>query len=413
MRSSPSTHVFSCSLLLLMLAACTAGGPTELEPAPPVITIAGVEAGARYAAPVTIQISVDRGSYEARLNGATFFSGSTVSAPGDYRLEVSARAGTATASRTVEFTLASASTLIIRMLDLGLGLAAQEGAGAGSGDAILLSDSSALGMRHAMIDAGVRGDHGALDPGWVARRLRTLGVDTLEFLQLTHAHADHFGGMEEILRQVRVRRFIYNGQVRTLSSYQTVLSLAQMRADSVIVPGAVREYRLGGGEGVTRLQIVPPLPTYIGTNTNAGGPLNEGSLGTSLTRGSFRMFFTGDGEYEANHRWRTQFADLSRDVTVLKVGHHGANNAVFDAGTTGPASWLTHTAPRVSLISSNGITHPRQRALTRLFQQPENRTYCTHVHGTIEIRVAPSGAFNLTVERNADANCLPGSDADT
>jgi beta-lactamase superfamily II metal-dependent hydrolase len=404
-------RLFPGFLLILLVGACGGDGPATPQPVAPTITISGVEPGQRYSEPVTIQITVDRGSYEATLNGAPFLSGRTVSAPGDYRLEVTARSGTAIATRTVEFSLQATSVLIIRMLDLG-----PEGLG-GGGDAILLTDSSGLGMRHAVIDAGPRGVAGVVDANFVAQRLQQLGVDTLEFLQLTHAHADHFGAMGPILERIHVRRFIYNGQIRSLVSYQAVLSLAQMRADSVIVPQAVREYRWGSGEQSTRFAIIPPLASYLQfddpSHPQYHARLNEGSLGTALTRGSFRMFFTGDGEYEANHRWRTQFAGHTTNLEVLKVGHHGANNAIFDVGTTGPSSWLTQTAPRVSIVSSNGISHPRVRALNRLQQQPNNRTYCTHVHGTIMIRVALTGDYNVAVERNANADCVPGSAADT
>jgi beta-lactamase superfamily II metal-dependent hydrolase len=391
----------------LLLGACGDSPVTPDTPAP-VITVGGVEHGRSYGEPVTIQVGVDRGSFDARLNGDLFFSGSTVRAPGGYRLEVSARNGTATRDTVVEFSISAESMLIIRMLDLGpiaLG---------GSGDAIVLTDSSALGRRHAVIDAGVPGTGpNQYDYAFVANRLQRLGADTLEFLQLTHAHADHYGGMQEVLQRVHVREFVYNGQVRTIAGYQNTLTTAQQRAGRVTVPQQVTEYSLGGGATRTVLRVIPPLPSYINQNTNDGTRLNEGSLGTELVRGSFRMFFTGDGEYEANARWRTGFAEHSRNVTVLKVGHHGANNAIFDSGTTGPSTWLTHTAPRVSIISSNGDTHPRIRALERLLGLAGNRTYCTHVHGSIEIRVSPDGAHQVNVERNASADCVPGSEANT
>lgn len=401
-----SIRTAAALLAVLLLAACGDTPITPETPAP-VITVGGVEHGRAYDAPVTIQVGVDRGSFEARLNGDLFFSGTTVRAPGGYRLEVSARNGTAARDTVVEFSITAESLLIIRMLDLG-----PEGLG-GGGDAIVLTDSSALAQRHAVIDAGPRGANGVVDERFVADRLQQLGVDTLEFLQLTHAHADHYSGMQQILQRVHVREFVYNGQVRSLQSYQATLAAAQQRAGRVRVPAAVTEYALGGGETRTTLRVIPPLPTYINQNTNDGAPLNEGSLGTELVRGAFRMFFTGDGEYEANARWRTSFAEHSRNVTVLKVGHHGANNAIFDFGTTGPSSWLAHTAPRVSIISANGRSHPRVRALDRLLGLANHRTYCTHVHGTIEIRVSPGGEHQVTVQRNADAECVPGSDADT
>lgn len=400
---SPAHLLVSCCLAFL--GACASDGGTAPEPVPPQITVSGVQQGGRYEAPVTIGIQVDRGSWEATLNGEGFTSGRTVTAPGEYTLAVSARHGTATSTATISFTLVgpAGGTLIIRLLNLGpdtLG---------GGGDAILVTDSSSAGMAHALIDAGPS----AFGAAFVATRLAALGVDTLMFAILTHAHADHFGGLPEVFNRTRVRRFYYNGQVRSLSAYNSVISLAQQRADSVIVLRDTLPIPFGRSAVQARFTLIHGMPDYLATHTNDGTMLNEGSLGAALRCGSFTMFFTGDGEYQANARWRTQFAGYSRNVTALKVGHHGANNAIFDSGTTGPSSWLDHTNPRVSVISANGVTHPRARALTRLLQQSNNRTYCTSVHGEIAIRVWQDGTHAVTVQQNAASDCVAGSAADT
>jgi competence protein ComEC len=409
MRSTPSLR--APLLLLTLLAACGDGGVAPL-PEGPAIVVGGVADGGRYQQAVTISVAVDRGSYSATLNGEEIHPPTIVDRPGEYVLTVTARSGTETSTLSIAFVVevAGESILIVRLLDLGDGLG-------GGGDAILISDSSAAGQRAVLIDAGPRGVGGNVTSyDFVAQRLLAHQVTELEFMQLTHAHADHFAGMPPILEddRIRVRRFLHNGQVRSMPAYQQVLAAAAAHADSVIVVReGVRSYTLGSGATAALLEVIPPLPTYLDLDTNAGGPLNEGSLGTRLTRGTFSMFFTGDGEYEANHRWRTVFPDHTRNVSALKVGHHGANNAIFDVGTAGPSTWLSHTSPGIAVISANGRTHPRLRALNRLHQNPSREVYCTNVHGTIEIRVAPSGLHQVRVARNADADCVEGSEADT
>jgi beta-lactamase superfamily II metal-dependent hydrolase len=394
-------------LLLFTAAGCGGDSAAGPEPTPPVISISGVQDGVTYSAPVTIGITVDRGAWEASLNGQPFSTGTTVRDPGVYTLQVTARSGILVATRQLTFTLAAppGGALIVRLLDLGPGLG-------GGGDAILVTDSSAAGQVHALIDAGPGGVDGT-EPGRVAARLAALGVDTLGFMLLTHAHADHFLGMPPVLNSVRVRRFYYNGQVRSLASYQTTLSTAAARADSVIIVRDTMPLAFGMSAVQSRFTLIPPLPNYLNINTNDGAMLNEGSVGASLRRGSFSMFFTGDGEYEANARWRTQFAGYTRNISVLKVGHHGANNAIFDAGTFGPSTWLDHTAPAVAVISANGISHPRVRALTRLLERTNTRTYCTHVHGEITIRIISDATYQVSVQRAADSDCVAGSAADT
>lgn len=118
-----SRRAVSAALSAAVLAACSGGGGgTEPEPPrAPVITVTGVSDGATYDAAVTPSISVDRGTYSATLDGATFFSGSEISAFGAHELVVTARNGSATSTETVRFTLvapAGAPTAVVLWPDV-------------------------------------------------------------------------------------------------------------------------------------------------------------------------------------------------------------------------------------------------------------------------------------------------------
>jgi len=405
-RKAP-VALFAAIFGLFALSACASSDPTGLEPIAPAITVEGVQEGATYTGSVSIVIRLDRGSYDATLNGTPITSGHTVMLPGSYTLTVNARNGLATSTKQVRFSIAGpqGGLVIIRLINLGTN-------GSAPGDAILVTDSSAAGRVHAMIDAG-GGPPDGNDTGHVLRRLDALGVDTLQFMLLTHAHFDHYAGMATILNAKKVRRFFYNGQVRTSTTYTAAISAAQSRADTITIVRDTIPVPFGRSAAPGSFTVIPPLPTYINTNTNDGDLLNEGSLGTSFRRGTFEMFFTGDGEYEANVRWRTQFPTYSRNIDVLKIGHHGANNAIFDSGISGASTWLDHTAPTYAVMSTNGTTHPRVNALTRILERTNRRTFCTSVHGEITIRVAADGTYTVTPEKAAGMDCVPGSQANT
>lgn len=389
---------------LALLAGCDSS-PSEVDREPIEITITGVEEGGSYDSPVVIDISTDRGTYAATLDGDLFVSGRTVSEIGPHTLEVVARDGADERTATVSFELVftGSSTLIVRMIDLG------DNAAGGGGDAILLTDSAQGLQLHALVDAGPAGQDGS-NPGYVADRLQALGVTTLEAVILSHAHTDHFDGLPAVLNGVDVERFIYNGQVRSYNGYTQLINLAESRADTVIVPGALLPLDLSGSGG-TEIVVIPPLATWLDVASAGSMELNEGSLGAAVRRGAFTMFMTGDGEVQANARWRGDFASLSGGVDVLKVGHHGANDAIFDNGTNGSSTWLDHTDPGIMLISANGTTHPRHNALTKILEMTDRRTYCTHVHGDVELRVDPLGAVTVAVQKNAEMDCVAGSEA--
>ncbi len=385
-------------LIGVALAGCSEGSPSE-PPTPPAISVTGVEEGGVYTEPVMVSVEVDRGSYSATLDGTPFLSGSTVAELGDHTLIVEARVGEAASSRTVGFRIEvpEGGVLIVRMFDLG------DNSAGGGGDAILLTDSAEGFQRHVLVDAGPAGVDGS-DPDHVAQRLQALGVESLEALVLTHAHSDHFNGMPAVLASLDVARFIYNGQSRYYSGYTSVIDQAHARADTVIVPANLLTVPLSGDDG-TVITLLPPLDSYLNDPNADGHELNEGSLGAAVTRDAFSMFMTGDGEREANRRWRQDFSALTGEVDVLKVGHHGANNAIFDVGSSGASSWLDHTDPEVALISANGETHPLYNALARIMSRSNTRTYCTNVHGDIELRVDANGTIRVTTERNPEEDC--------
>jgi hypothetical protein len=103
----------SLTALIIGLWALTGcGGDSSTEPGSvkPVITVEGVQADAVYTAPVTITISVDRGSYQATLDGQDFVSGHSVGTPGNHVLVINARSGSATSTREVRFTIGTSAT---------------------------------------------------------------------------------------------------------------------------------------------------------------------------------------------------------------------------------------------------------------------------------------------------------------
>lgn len=256
---------------------------------------------------------------------------------------------------------------------------------------MVVADSGGARPWHALIDAG--GD------GTAAAYLKAAGIDTLDLVVLTHAHQDHYGGMDAVFAGEHVRSFVYNGQVRTLASYEEVISRAGAEADSVVVPTTLWTMPLPGGGKAT---VLPPLATWTGTDTDDGSHLNEGSLGVRVERGTFSFLSTGDAELPADRRFESTYPSLIR-ADVLKVGHHGSSDATDQA-------WLTAVGPSVVIVSANGVTHPHGAVLD-LLQSWTADLFCTPQHGVVTLLVDASGSFATRTAADPRLRCEVGSEA--
>ena len=278
----------------------------------------------------------------------------------------------------------SAPTLTIRVLQVA-------SATGGGGDAVLVADSGGARPWYALVDAG--GD------GTAAAYLAAAGVDTLDLLVLTHAHSDHYGGMDDVARRVHVRRFVTNGQVRSAVTYQEMLTRVAAVSDTVIVPSVPWVLSLPGGG---RTVILPPGPDHLGDDTDDGTELNDGSLGVRFELGTFSYLGTGDGETAANQRFVATYPGWI-DVEALKVAHHGSADAT-------QSWWLDAVSPGLALVSANGTTHPHGSTLSML-EAGTPDLFCTPDHGIITVRVNRQGTYAVETDHDARRRCSIGSEA--
>ncbi|MFW3385482.1 UNVERIFIED_CONTAM: ComEC/Rec2 family competence protein [Kocuria sp. CPCC 205274] len=218
----------------------------------------------------------------------------------------------------------------------------------GQGDAVLLRTAPG---RAVLVDTGP-------DPQALARCLRRSGVEHLDLVVLSHAHADHTGGLPALARHGRIDEVWYATAAAAPPEELTdALPGTPARRPA---PGETRT--LGG----LRLTVLAPAPTAPGRWSDpSSADENNASLVlraelTGEDGGSTSWLLTGDLE-EEGARALLRTAGPLVDVDVLKVSHHGARNggtAVIDAA-----------APRLAVVSAgrdNDYGHPHPRILDHL-----------------------------------------------
>lgn len=199
----------------------------------------------------------------------------------------------------------SAGTLRITELDVG------------QGDAILLQPPRGDPI---LVDGGPPG--GAAVDG-----LRDLGVERLAAAFVTHGDLDHAGGLHEVLSAVEVGRLVHGRAVPELA--------ATARAVGTRVTSTAE----GGSFAYGRLELDVLWPPDAVLSEPVEEP-NDHSLVLAARFAGYDALLTGDAEFERTH------LDPG-PIDVLKVPHHGSDDAGLDA-------LLARSAPQVALIGVGG-----------------------------------------------------------
>jgi competence protein ComEC len=242
----------------------------------------------------------------------------------------------------------------------------------GQGDSILFTyhDEAIL------IDAGGSKSKGEI----IVSYLQNQGVDDIDLLIISHPHADHFGGLSEVIRAFAIDQVLDNGQ--TSLSYEN--RKTEFDAKNIPVSVALRGQEYTFDSAVTVRVLSPPVSGFFGDT-------NEDSVVVRISYGSIDFLMTGDAESEANKDMLLQsFSPVESEV--LKVGHHGSNGTVT-------SEFLAIVDPEVSVIevgAGNTYGHPTPQTLA-LLDEYGTKIFRTDLNGDIVITTDGS-SFSVTTK---------------
>ncbi|HXS33855.1 MAG TPA: ComEC/Rec2 family competence protein [Solirubrobacterales bacterium] len=204
----------------------------------------------------------------------------------------------------------------------------------GQGDAVLLQPAGAPAL---LVDGGPPGDG-------LEAKLRSAGVRRLGVAIVTHEESDHAGGIEELFGRFPVAHLAYARLSRRLRGEAELAGSRPMRVAEGVV---LRSGRL-------RVEVLWPPPELLATPL-AGADPNTQALVLLARWRDFSILLTADAEAEV--------VPLDPGpVDVLKVAHHGSEDAGLDA-------LLDRIVPRLAVISvgaGNSYGHPTPTALAAL-----------------------------------------------
>ncbi|GGC72148.1 DNA internalization-related competence protein ComEC/Rec2 [Hoyosella rhizosphaerae] len=210
--------------------------------------------------------------------------------------------------------------------------------------------------------------------------LRTLGINTVDLVIITHFHADHVAGLSGVFTGRNVGAVAIGPGQDPQSGFDDVVATAQKTG----VP--IMEIRLGDEVDLpaTTLRILGPNPDlapYLSPN-------DQSVVVSATTRveenESMTLLFCGDIEFEAQ-QWLLDHAPEALTADIMTVPHHGA-------ATTLP-QFLHAVAPEIAIISAgrdNTYGHPHTEVLDAL-ESMNAHVARTDVHGLITVRPTSHG----------------------
>ena len=235
----------------------------------------------------------------------------------------------------------------------------------GEADSILINSNN----EYALIDAG-----NTIDGNKLKKYFKSLGITNFKYVFGTHAHEDHIGGMSNIIYNFNIEKYFMNNVPSDYKSYHNVLKALNKRNLEITHPNNDEELPLG--EGVIKVIY----------NGNDEEDLNASSIVLELTYKNTKYLFTADSTKEVEEK----IIDKYDKVNVLKVSHHGSNDA-------SSANFLVKIHPEYAIISvgkNNDYHHPHQVTLNKL-ERIGSKVYRTDLEGTI---ILTSDGENIKIE---------------
>lgn len=249
----------------------------------------------------------------------------------------------------------------------------------GQGDATLLR---APGGTTMLVDAGP--DSAA----WLLpSKIRSLGIDRIDYLVATHADSDHIGGMAELIHAMPVGAFVFSGGTADTTEFAEVADA--VGDEEIGVYTIARGGRFRMGDSGVEVEVLHPHEPFLAETIER----NAASIVLKVRWRGRTILLTGDAEETAEADMLA--ADLDLRADVLKAGHHGSG------GSTG-AAFLDAVRPRHIIIScgrNNRYNHPSPELLGRLAERGITNIRRTDEDGTIHLQITGGGAMRWAASR--------------
>ena len=257
-------------------------------------------------------------------------------------------------------------------------------------------------------------------------------ITQFDYLLLTHADEDHVGNMSWVIDNYDIKHifrpnnnsthasastlpeefntaYLTKNEVKTLTYAKFMLSAySEQQNDGCIVEVFNKDSDFSGTVDCDDITLsytfdflTPIAPVSEITYSNK----NDYSPYLKLSYANKSILFTGDGESKMMQEYVNNYG-TANNVDVLKVGHHGSENATSKA-------LIENIDPEYAVIQcglGNTYGHPHKKTLDTLINYDSNMAiYRNDTNGLITCTIESNGNMTFTLENtNCEYNLVDG-----
>ena len=213
----------------------------------------------------------------------------------------------------------------------------------------------------------------------ILKYLLDRGIKEIDTIIVTHFDNDHCGGAVDLMNGIKVNKIYVNDLEHKSKQAKEIYKTAQEQNIKLILAQNNQEVI-----NINGLVVKNYMPKSKGVGDN------ENSIQTLLTYKNFSMLFTGDAGIDTLEEIK---CNIPKPITVLKVGHHGANGVINK-------HLVKDLSPKISLISvgENKFGHPTIYTLEVL---KDTRILRTDIHNSIKFVINAKGYKIFTFDSKA------------
>lgn len=242
----------------------------------------------------------------------------------------------------------------------------------GQGDGIYIS----AGGKDILIDAGSTSNK-KVGKYVLQPFLESQAVGNLDHVFLTHADVDHTNALIYLIKE---------DIVKVKNIYLPVLALDDEAYDYITEPAKQKGININyiGKGDIINIDKHISLTCISPSKDHTTDDSNEKSIILIYNENIFKAVFTGDaGKWSEEILLKDKdVADMLRNATLLKVGHHGSFTASSE-------EFIDCVLPRYAVLSyakNNRYHHPHRETVYRL-EAHNIKSYHTAVSGQVDFRI--------------------------